>query len=178
MPKIVSWKHSAFVRTFRAYQLSSGDTPASLHSSLRLHMLKLLKKMSCLIQSVKLQQLTLLPVLILTRCLPHTLSLNAGNFSTYFERLTPITSFNSKLPATYILYIKPLSSVCGSTSSGLLCPLQSATNLSTDAAVSHSLEQVSPEPGSPLFIYTYSWEDSSGIDCFVVLLAVSTPFIL
>lgn len=42
-----------------------------------------------------------------------------------------------------------------------------------DVAASHSLEQVSPEPGSPLFIYIYSWEDGSGTDCFVVLVAAS-----
>lgn len=48
------------------------------------------------------------------------LSLNAGDFSTCFERLTPTTSFKSKSLATYTLSTKPLSSACRSASSRLL----------------------------------------------------------
>lgn len=117
-------------------------------------------------------------VLILTGCLPHISSLNVGDFSTCFAPLIPIVSFKSYLPPTYTPYIKLASSVSDSTSSRVLCPPQSATNLSTDVTACHSLQQVSPEPGSLLFSCIYSWEDGSGTDCFVVLLVVPTQFTL
>lgn len=117
----------------------------------------------------------IIAVYSVTSAYPHRvssriLSLNAGDFSTCFERLTPTTSFKSKSLATCTLSTKPLSSACSSTSSRLLRPPQSGTNLSTGAAASHSPEQASPEPGSLLLIYISSREDASGVDRSVVLL--------
>lgn len=142
----------------------------SLNLSLRLLMLKLLRKDSIFSLGQKI-----IATLSANSVHPHILlSLSVGELSTWSEKLNPIPSFKSNFPATLILYVKLFEL------SAWLHKLQTAVY----PTVSHISQLINIQSrwarrsAAFFFIYNCFWKDRSEIGHFIVLLAVFTHFIL
>lgn len=93
----------------------------------------------------------------------------------FYPFLAPITFLKSKLTTMYTLYIKALSSVCGSTNWCVLRNQHKSQHRCCSYLHPGAGELWAWQPSFPLHL---PWEDRSGIDCFAMLLVASIQFTL